>query len=316
MGLFDKKICMLCGEKASLLTKLKLSDGFLCSSCKKQLSDFTSGWSQRTFADVQNHLQARAQNAQMLTQFRPSMQGGTDGMVRFDPNLGRFIFAFGRDFEQGNPTLFQANQLVDFYIEPDVNVFSEDEDEDGIPDHMRRPANLATSEDMNTMNLQQTVNALAGGQYLRMGTNAYDEKGYPRALDGIEVVFVIQDPFVTEVRNRLWFGIGSDAPSQVISDAVNLMHVCEQIRSTAQQLPGGQFNPAAPAAMTSPPVMPAPSVPGVNPAASGGSAPMGPVNPVAPGAAAMAGGAKFCSSCGSALSPGSNFCAGCGSPVG
>lgn len=41
MGLFSKKICVICGEKAGLLSRLKLeNDDFVCGNCKKKLSPF------------------------------------------------------------------------------------------------------------------------------------------------------------------------------------------------------------------------------------------------------------------------------------
>ena len=38
MGLFDKKICNICGEKIGLLGNRKLDDGNLCKDCAKKLS--------------------------------------------------------------------------------------------------------------------------------------------------------------------------------------------------------------------------------------------------------------------------------------
>ena len=38
MGLFDKKICDICGEKIGLLGNRKLDDGNLCKDCAKKLS--------------------------------------------------------------------------------------------------------------------------------------------------------------------------------------------------------------------------------------------------------------------------------------
>ena len=41
MGLFSKKICVICGEKAGLLSRLKLeNDDFVCGNCQKKLSPF------------------------------------------------------------------------------------------------------------------------------------------------------------------------------------------------------------------------------------------------------------------------------------
>ena len=52
MGLFEKKYCDLCGDKVNALTRQKLSDGYLCSDCKHKLSSLSSGWKNRTLADV------------------------------------------------------------------------------------------------------------------------------------------------------------------------------------------------------------------------------------------------------------------------
>lgn len=56
MGLFEKKYCDLCGDKVNALTRQKLSDGYLCSDCKHKLSSLSSGWKNRTIADVKAHL--------------------------------------------------------------------------------------------------------------------------------------------------------------------------------------------------------------------------------------------------------------------
>lgn len=37
MGLFDKKICDICGEKIGLLGNRKLDDGNLCKDCAKKI---------------------------------------------------------------------------------------------------------------------------------------------------------------------------------------------------------------------------------------------------------------------------------------
>lgn len=36
MGLFDKKVCDICGEKIGLLGNRKLDDGNLCKDCAKK----------------------------------------------------------------------------------------------------------------------------------------------------------------------------------------------------------------------------------------------------------------------------------------
>lgn len=44
MGLFDKKICDICGGKVGMLTFSKLEDGNICADCKRSSRRFsTSG---------------------------------------------------------------------------------------------------------------------------------------------------------------------------------------------------------------------------------------------------------------------------------
>ena len=69
MGLFSTKTCELCGDKAGMLTKLKLSEGYLCGSCKKKVSGFSSGWSSKTVEDVKTHLGAREANKAVFATF-------------------------------------------------------------------------------------------------------------------------------------------------------------------------------------------------------------------------------------------------------
>ena len=50
MGLFDKKICDICGEKIGLLGNRKLDDGNLCKDCAKKLSPWFE--ERRLFCDM------------------------------------------------------------------------------------------------------------------------------------------------------------------------------------------------------------------------------------------------------------------------
>ena len=43
MGLFDKKICDICGEKIGLLGNRKLDDGNLCKDCAKIVTMLKTG---------------------------------------------------------------------------------------------------------------------------------------------------------------------------------------------------------------------------------------------------------------------------------
>ena len=97
MGLFSTKTCELCGDKAGMLTKLKLSEGYLCGSCKKKVSGFSSGWSSKTVEDVKTHLGAREANKAVFAAFCPDRVVGADSLLQVDTRQGLFVFGFGRD---------------------------------------------------------------------------------------------------------------------------------------------------------------------------------------------------------------------------
>ena len=133
MALFEKKFCDLCGEKVNLLTRLKLSDGFLCSDCKKKLSCFSSDWDDRTIEDVKAHLAAREQNKQKFAALSVTRTAGPNGEICIDDRNGRFYFAFGKDYKENNPEVFDFNQLLDFWFVEEYRTLS-DTDNDGIAD--------------------------------------------------------------------------------------------------------------------------------------------------------------------------------------
>ena len=92
MGLFEKKYCDLCGDKVNALTRQKLSDGYLCSDCKHKLSSLSSGWKNRTLADVKAHLEQREQNRQKYSAFVQSASAGTNEKLVVDFNNRKFYF--------------------------------------------------------------------------------------------------------------------------------------------------------------------------------------------------------------------------------
>ena len=56
MGLFDKKICDICGEKIGLLGNRKLDDGNLCKDCAKKLSPWFEERRHSTVEDIKRQL--------------------------------------------------------------------------------------------------------------------------------------------------------------------------------------------------------------------------------------------------------------------
>lgn len=62
MGLFDKKICDICGEKIGLLGNRKLDDGNLCKDCAKKLSPWFEERRHSTVEDIKRQLEYREKN--------------------------------------------------------------------------------------------------------------------------------------------------------------------------------------------------------------------------------------------------------------
>ena len=67
MGLFDKKICDICGEKIGLLGNRKLDDGNLCKDCAKKLSPWFEERRHSTVEDIKRQLEYREKNIQAAT---------------------------------------------------------------------------------------------------------------------------------------------------------------------------------------------------------------------------------------------------------
>ena len=118
-----------------MLTKLKLAEGYLCSRCKKKVSVFSSGWNRLRVDDVRAHLQAREANRERFAQFHADYTAGSDGLLQVDLTHRWFLFGFGRDWEEGNPQVFDLAALTALTFIPDYENFTKDTDGDGIPDH-------------------------------------------------------------------------------------------------------------------------------------------------------------------------------------
>ncbi len=207
MGLFDKKYCDICGEKVNMLTQKKLSDGQLCSDCKHKLGSFTSGWKQRTVQDVKNHLEQREQNKQKYQQFNcTASAGGRSNSLQVDFNHRWFIFAVNnRDFNSGNPQVFEFSQLQDFWIEPEYRTL-DDSDNDGIPDNRddfdNRQLNNYNSyggnmNGMNNMMNTSMLNIPIAAQPFVRNSSSYSSPNKIREVRNLKVYFRVTEQFIT-----------------------------------------------------------------------------------------------------------------------
>ena len=290
MGLFDAKECALCSQKAGMLTKQKLQDGFLCGDCKKKLSDLSSGWKQRTVADVNEHLALREANKERAAQFQVTRSIGTGGCLELDDTHGWFRFKIGRDYQQGNAQVFAFNELGNFYAEIHYDSFADDEDNDGIPDQYDRDSSGSRRSGMgmmgtmggelNSQSANMFVNGSGMAQYFRSIGDQMNDAGMPSEVTDITMVVGTTNRFWPEVRLRgSFFGVGNDM--QKLQEAQQTIQALAQLRAGA----GGMGAPMGQPIGTMQPGM-QPGMPGAMPMQPG----MQPGMMGQPGMAPMAGG--------------------------
>lgn len=261
MGLFDAKECALCGNKAGMLTKQKLQDGFLCGDCKKQLSDLSSGWKQHTIADVKDHLQQREANKERSSQFQVTRSVGTGHSIELDDTHGWFRFNIGRDYKQGNAQVFGFNELGNFYVEVHYDQFADDSDGDGIPDQIDRDSDSfggtsaamsAMSGELNAQSANMFISQSGMTPYFRSVGNQVNDAGLPSEVTDITMVVGTTNRFWPEVRLRgSYFGRGGDmAKLQEAQQAVQaLMQVKGQGGMAQPGMAPGMAQPGMAAGM-------------------------------------------------------------------
>ncbi len=245
MALFEKKFCDICGDKVNALTRQKLSDGYLCSDCKHKLSSLSSGWKQRSVSDVKNHLEQREQNKQKYAQFFQSTSAGNQEQLVVDFNNQKFYFAVGRDYKNSNPEIFDFSQLSGYYI--DVHYTSEaDSDNDGIPDSRD---NYDDRQNSNTV--RRTVNtfrnnmAYSSNLNIPLAVQPYArESGSTsnlRKISSINAEFTVNHPYISTVSLTVDSSINENSNDlmQAFNTALNIMQLCEQIKSNSQMQNNG-----------------------------------------------------------------------------
>ena len=112
MGLFDKKICDICGEKIGLLGNRKLDDGNLCKDCAKKLSPWFEDRRHSTVEDIKRQLEYREKNKKAVMDFCITRQINTRNYnVFIDDNKGNFTVARKLDVNE-NPDIVPLSAIV------------------------------------------------------------------------------------------------------------------------------------------------------------------------------------------------------------
>ena len=68
-GLFDKKVCDLCGGEIGLLGNRKLEDGNCCKQCAAKLSPWFSDRRKSTVQQIREQLEYREENLEEVKAF-------------------------------------------------------------------------------------------------------------------------------------------------------------------------------------------------------------------------------------------------------
>ena len=117
MGLFDKKICDICGEKIGLLGNRKLDDGNLCKDCAKKLSPWFEDRRHSTVEDIKRQLEYREKNKKAVMDFCITRQINTRNYnVFIDDNKGNFTVARKLDVNE-NPDIVPLSAVVQCKID-------------------------------------------------------------------------------------------------------------------------------------------------------------------------------------------------------
>jgi hypothetical protein len=112
MGLFDKKVCDLCGEKIGLLGTRKLEDGNMCKDCAKKLSPFFSDRRRSTVSEIKDQLDYREANKDEVAKFNVTRTMGDRMKILLDEDQRKFIATSSGRWKNENPDVIAFSQVT------------------------------------------------------------------------------------------------------------------------------------------------------------------------------------------------------------
>lgn len=129
MGLFDKKTCYRCGDKAGgIFSREKLSDGsYICSNCQALASQYLRNWGSMTPEQVDEKIALKEQNKELSSAFTCSTSDSKN-LLLIDTKHQWWCIAKGRDYQAGNVDVFgfeqfaSAQPIIDWDEREDNNV--------------------------------------------------------------------------------------------------------------------------------------------------------------------------------------------------
>lgn len=130
MGLFDKKVCAICGKQFGLLGGGSIADGHLCNDCKRKFSPYASRISKMTTEEVKRHLEYREKNEQALASFQPDQVLCTRKKFYYDSSKESFLLSDRSDWRSGNPDIVNRKNVVnaEYHISEEASEIYKDEE--------------------------------------------------------------------------------------------------------------------------------------------------------------------------------------------
>ena len=127
MGLFEKKECALCGGKAGLITRYKITDGrYICGDCRSKMSPNTDGISDMTLEDVEEQIHIKEVNDERFNNnFTITRQFDFDSrhpMMAVNDNQGEFAI-----LKDAKPDIFSFDHVISYDVDLHTKALSEEE---------------------------------------------------------------------------------------------------------------------------------------------------------------------------------------------
>lgn len=127
MGLFEKKECALCGGKAGLITRYKISGGdYICGECRGRMSSNTDDIGNMTIEDVQEQIRLKEENDERFGNgFTITRQFDFDPrhpMMAVNDNTGEFAI-----LTDARPDIFSFDNVVSYDVDLNTAMLSEEE---------------------------------------------------------------------------------------------------------------------------------------------------------------------------------------------
>ncbi len=113
-GIFERKVCDICGQKCGVLGGTKLKDGRLDKSCTEKLSPLLGYLKNYTVDEIKEHLAYREENEQIVKNFNVTHAFGGDGAILYiDAENRKFFVSSSDSWRSLNPDVFDFSQVVD-----------------------------------------------------------------------------------------------------------------------------------------------------------------------------------------------------------